>query len=195
MTSRLHLQPLTVLKPQCNTSSSLLLRISCFLTTKIIMATSLLPDPRLNGAVSTYDREATIAALTEYYKALGKLPYVNEVDIIYPPPSGWPNITKENFAALEKNDEVIELLQRLPYLNNPNDWGKGYAVSFATFVIDYSSEPFGPQIDVKKAEYYSPDFAFPDEKVKPWVIPLTWSEDNVVGAYLLLDTTDGRPRP
>jgi hypothetical protein len=159
------------------------------------MTTPLLPDPGLKGALSTYDREAIIAALTEYYKALSKLPYLDEEDIVYPPPSGWPNITKENFDVLGKHDEVVELLKRLPYLKNPNDWGKGYLVSFATYAIDYSSEPFQPPVNMEKAKYYSPDFAYREEMVKPWVIPLTRPEDNVIGTYILLDITDGTTTP
>lgn len=35
--------------------------------------------------------------------------------IIYPPSSGWPNMTPEVMACLGKDDEVIALLRQLPY--------------------------------------------------------------------------------
>jgi hypothetical protein len=101
----------------------------------------------LKGAVSTYDSNQIISALSEYHKALSKLPYVEEVDILCPPPSGWPNITKENFSPLGKTDEVIDLLKRLPYLRGDDGGGEGYAVYFGTFVIDYAHKPFATPID------------------------------------------------
>lgn len=58
------------------------------------------PNPRFNGKVLVYDPEAIKTALSTYYKAISKLPYVDEHDIIYPPDGGWPNITVLNFEAL-----------------------------------------------------------------------------------------------
>jgi hypothetical protein len=148
------------------------------------------PDPRFNGEALTYDPEAIKTALKTYYKALSKLPYVEASDIISPPSDGWPNITTSNFAPLQKNDTVIDLLKHLPYLRKSNG-DKGYAIAFGTFPIDYSAAPFIEPVDMQKAEYLSPDLVWPEEKIKSWVIPLTQSEDNVWGAWWLLDTTDG----
>lgn len=154
------------------------------------MATPNRPDPRLDGRVLTYDPESIKAALKAYYKALSKLPYVEESDIVYPPAEGWPNITVSNFEPLGKTEAVIELLKHLPYLKN-SDKEKGYAISFGTFPIDYSAAPFGEPIDMGKAKYFSPDLYWPEDMVKSWVVPLTVSEDSEWGNYWLLDTTDG----
>ncbi|KAH0359425.1 DSBA oxidoreductase, partial [Aureobasidium melanogenum] len=62
-----------------------------------------------------YSREATIAAFYDYYKFLTKmfLPY----DFVQKPPAeGWPSITKEKLQRLGKNNEVFELIRRLPYI-------------------------------------------------------------------------------
>jgi hypothetical protein len=39
----------------------------------------------------TYSREATIAAVTDYYTFLTRM-YLNKSDITYPPSGGWPSI-------------------------------------------------------------------------------------------------------
>ncbi|KUJ09603.1 uncharacterized protein LY89DRAFT_542395, partial [Mollisia scopiformis] len=61
------------------------------------------PDPRLDGVTATYDPSAIIATLTEHYQALSTLPFISASDILYPPPDGWPNITKQNFSPLKKS--------------------------------------------------------------------------------------------
>ncbi|PVH84705.1 hypothetical protein DL98DRAFT_452781 [Cadophora sp. DSE1049] len=119
----------------------------------------------IDGRVLAYQPAAIKTALSTYYKALSKLPYIEESDILYPPDSGWPNITASNFAPLGKSESVIELLKHLPYLRNPGK-EKGYAISFSTFAIDYSAAPFAEPLDVDKAESLSPDLYWPEKKLK-----------------------------
>lgn len=138
-----------------------------------------------------YNPEAIKTALSTYYKALSKLPYVEEDDILYPPASGWPNITASNLEALGKNESVIELLKHLPYLRSSGT-EKGYAIYFATFAMDYSGAPFGEPMDVERAVDRLVPFLGADEwEIPAWVVPLTVSEDNVWGTWWLIDTTDG----
>jgi hypothetical protein len=146
------------------------------------------PDPQ---RVLVYNPEVIKIALSTYYKALSKLPYVEESDIIYPPDAGWPNVTASNLELLGKNETVIELLKFLPYIRNPGK-EKGYAIGFGTFAIDYSAAPFGEPMDVEKAEgYLIPYLGSKEWEIPSWVVPLTVSEDNVSGTWWLLDTTDG----
>lgn len=138
---------------------------------------SLHPDPRLKNP-STYNREQIVAAVTDFYQFLTTLPYVEPDDILYPPPEGWPQITENKFAFLNKTDEVIELLRHLPYLDST----RGEWIVFPwTNCCDYLKE------DVKAYIPYPPedDYEFP-----PWVINLTYSKGKY-GKYLMLDTTDG----
>ncbi|KAF8847893.1 hypothetical protein BDZ45DRAFT_563391, partial [Acephala macrosclerotiorum] len=65
-------------------------------------ATKLAPDPRV-GVTPKYNREATIAAVTAFYQSLSTLPHFDLSDILYPPPTGWPNITKDSFSAYDKS--------------------------------------------------------------------------------------------
>jgi hypothetical protein len=155
------------------------------------MTTTNLPDPRLGDRVLFYEPEAIQTALSAYFHALSRLPYIEASDIVFPSAAGWPNINETNFAPLDKNETVVALLKHLPYLRNP-DLPKGYAIAFETFIIDYSVAPFTEPLDGDAAERLSPDQYEDDEKkIKSWVVPLTMSQDRDSGSWWLLDTTDG----
>lgn len=65
-----------------------------------------------------YSEVATIAAFRDYYNFLKNL-YLDETVIVEPPVGGWPAITAESLEPFQKNDDVISLLRKLPYIN----WG------------------------------------------------------------------------
>jgi hypothetical protein len=137
--------------------------------------------------LSSYNREEIVATLRDFYEFLSKLPWLESGDILYPPESGWPNITKENFAFLGKNEEVIALLRHLPYIRMD---GKGqYVVAYNTFPCDYRRDYFqSPAFEKGLTPWEIPEtggrFEFPS-----WVVPLTYGKNH--GDYLMLDTTDG----
>lgn len=64
----------------------------------------------------TYSESGTIAAIRTYFQFLTKL-YLPAAAIKDPTPTGWPEITREAFAALDKDDTVVSLLAHLPYLS------------------------------------------------------------------------------
>lgn len=65
--------------------------------------TTVLPqDPRVPGT-SRYDRQEVVGIVTDFYKFLIKLPYIEPADLPFPPASGWSNISKKNFASLDKS--------------------------------------------------------------------------------------------
>jgi hypothetical protein len=69
----------------------------------------------------SYSREATIAAITDYYTFLTRM-YLKESHIVYPPAGGWPDIVNADPTALQclgKSDEVLALLAHLPYIRHP----------------------------------------------------------------------------
>ncbi|KAL6795789.1 hypothetical protein GGI42DRAFT_332084 [Trichoderma sp. SZMC 28013] len=69
----------------------------------------------------SYSRDDCVSAVREYYNFLVGM-YVDEAEVVEPPPGGWPNITTATMAALGKTDEVVSLLRHLPYLRrNKND--------------------------------------------------------------------------
>lgn len=75
------------------------------------------PDHRLKRP-SVYNLQETIDVVTSFYQFLQKLPFLEPSDIFYPPPEGWPHITQESFACLNKTYDVIELLRHLPYIDS-----------------------------------------------------------------------------
>lgn len=147
---------------------------------------SLSRDARFNGT-ATYDQDQVVAAVTEFYKFLTDMPYIAPADVLLPPPEGWSNINKDRFAALGKDDNVIELLAHLPYINMS---GPEFMVAPYTYPIDYRGDKFQSALDkgVENAKlngWYIPSFhEFPS-----WVVPLTTGI--IHGDYLMLDTSDG----
>lgn len=149
--------------------------------------------PPSSSIMPSFDPGKIIAALGDFYTFLAKLPWIEPADVLSPPPGGWPNITRENFACLGKNDEVIELLRHLPYIRMD---GKGlyerdYALAYSTFPCDYRRSYFQkPNFTEDAQPWEVPEtdggrFSFP-----PWVVPLTYGKNH--GDYLMLDTTDGK---
>ncbi|KAH6851102.1 hypothetical protein B0I37DRAFT_373202 [Chaetomium sp. MPI-CAGE-AT-0009] len=68
----------------------------------------------------TYSREATIAAVSDYYTFLTRM-HMHESHVVYPPPGGWPEIVDADPAVLQsfgKSDEVLALLAHLPYVRS-----------------------------------------------------------------------------
>ncbi|KAF4821173.1 hypothetical protein CGCTS75_v011157 [Colletotrichum tropicale] len=64
---------------------------------------------------SEYSHDATVKAITSFYEFMKRMHGEEEAVLKYPPPTGWPQITHESFAGLDKTKEVIELLRHIPY--------------------------------------------------------------------------------
>jgi hypothetical protein len=75
----------------------------------------------------SYSREATIAAIREYYRFLTRM-YLKECYVDEPPEEGWPEINTETLSGLGKTDEVISLLRHLPYIRATGDDTEGAAM-------------------------------------------------------------------
>ncbi len=143
-------------------------------------------DPRFEGTAE-YDRDQVIAVVSEYYRFMAKMPIIEPEDVLWPPAGGWPNINKESFAVLGKNDEVIALLANLPYINMS---GPRYLVAPYTYPIDYRGQEFRSSLEkgeenLRENGWYIPSF----QEFPPWVISLTTGI--LHGDYLILDTSDG----
>lgn len=125
-----------------------------------------------------YDRDQTVAIITSFYQFFATLPSISPSDIAYPPPGGWPDITPETHAALQKNDDVIDLYKHLPYLN------KRPEISYLTYASDWRLQNIESKIQSEAVEE-SAVGPLPD-----YVAILT--DGNKYGSYLLLDTQNGR---
>ncbi|KAI4858572.1 hypothetical protein F4820DRAFT_226807 [Hypoxylon rubiginosum] len=136
-----------------------------------------------------YLRNATIAAIRDYYTFLSRL-YLDEARVIIPPEAGWPEITSADTEELGKTDEVVALLAHLPYIcadGDQNDKAHGAPDCFFAdwrFLIR-SLVQGGTNADELKvitegAEFY--------EDAPPDVIGLTAGADNPL---FVLDTKHG----
>jgi hypothetical protein len=105
--------------------------------------------------------------------------------IVEPPEGGWPSITQDSLAGLEKTEAVIELLRHLPYIEPSRDYNT--QIAFSTEAIDYR----------KIAEYKvgkgnrTRFMPAGNEEFPPHVVVLTEAGEDHYGSWLLLDTENG----
>ncbi|RYO95889.1 hypothetical protein DL764_007576 [Monosporascus ibericus] len=136
----------------------------------------------------TYSRDATVAAVRDYYDFLTKM-YLSESDIIEPPVGGWPNI-KPYLECMGKTDEVLSLLCHLPYIREPSyeDRLQGApSCSFADWQKQ-GQEASLRQVDGETLRLLSERAGIIDD-VPPHVVGLTWGGRNI--EVILLDTKLG----
>ena len=62
-----------------------------------------------------YSRDELVSELTSYYKLIVDL-YLPAARVKYPPAGGWPQLTNDFLAPLDKNDIVADLIRHLPYV-------------------------------------------------------------------------------
>lgn len=146
-------------------------------------------DPRLGSRhPSSYDRQQIIQSVTAFCEFLTELPYVEPSEVLHPPENGWPNITKQKLAALSKNDEVIELLARLPYISTRGDEG-WCMIAPNTHLLDFRGDSVQKALEGGADLENPPNYVPPFIELPPWVVSLTTGGKH--GWYLLLDTSDG----
>lgn len=88
-----------------------------------------------------YSHEATVKAITSFYEMLMRAHSDKSGELLYPPPTGWPQITQDSFAPLGRTDEVVELMRHLPYFS------ERIQVLDETEAIKYTDDKFCEQID------------------------------------------------
>lgn len=124
------------------------------------------PDPRLT-APSTYSRDTIVAALVSLYESL---PHIEPSAVHRSPDGGWPEITSAAIAArgLQKTNEVVELLKRLPYVDGNNPW-----VAPEAAIVDYRAV-----VGARGNKPWLWDLSNPGKRADPprfppWVVQLT----------------------
>lgn len=127
-------------------------------------------DPRL-AHPATYSRDAVVAALASFYEGL---PHVDPADICRAPAGGWPEISEASVAArgLVKTAEVVELLQRLPYLSGDNSWVAPDAAAVDYRAVVGASRGNRPWL----WDLSGPGRKADPPRFPPWVVQLTSGE-------------------
>jgi hypothetical protein len=145
----------------------------------------------------TYSEEACISVIQDYCHFLAKL-YLDESKVVEPPEGGWPSITPEAFAPLNKSDTVVSLLRHLPYIQQPNPGGDLITVGaplcwFADWAQICAPGWLDTPQDVEDVQVMSQNLNIlvidPEEQPKlipPHVIGLTFGARN--NSTILLDT-------
>ncbi|KAG9682340.1 hypothetical protein KCU76_g13871, partial [Aureobasidium melanogenum] len=105
--------------------------------------------------------------------------------IVEPPEEGWPSITQDSLAGLEKTEAVIELLRHLPYIEPSEDYNT--QVAFGTSVIDYREIGKYKVAEGKSFQFIPAG----NEEFPPDVVVLTDEGEDYYGSLLLLDTKKG----
>lgn len=72
------------------------------------------------GVNPAYDRDATIAALADYFELIQKIALPAD-SVVYPPAGGWSWPADTSFSP-PKSEEVIDLMRHLPYFRKPDEW-------------------------------------------------------------------------
>lgn len=91
-----------------------------------------------------------IAAITDFYKLVTKLPYISPTALVHPSDQGWPDINAEELRKRGKTEEVISLLRHLPYLRRPGSGKsrKGWMIGPDTHAIAYcDGEVYEEELD------------------------------------------------
>ncbi|KAF2127847.1 hypothetical protein P153DRAFT_294859 [Dothidotthia symphoricarpi CBS 119687] len=131
----------------------------------------------------SYSRDATVAAIRDYYRFLVAM-YLDESEVIEPPEGGWPSINSNTWENLDKTDTVISLLRHLPYIRDNG----AVAIDGAPDCNFANWQALALDPDGKKVKTYTE--LDPDEgSVPPHVVGLT--EGGEISPFFLLDTKLG----
>lgn len=134
-----------------------------------------------------YSRDEVVAEVKSYYEHLTTL-YLDEDVILYPPEGGWPSITRESLAWLNKTDKVVDLLRYLPYVRR--DTGEDFQEIYDnTTAVDYRGKLYEYAARYKNDEYIAP---YDVETTLPAHV-ITFATVSRVrdGFYIFIDTERG----
>lgn len=92
--------------------------------------------------VKPYSRDDTIATFRSFYQFLTSM-YMNPYHVLQPPDGVWSHITPQSFRGYGKNDEVIDLLRRLPYARSGD-----FQVMGDLGFVNYSDKYIGGGFDM-----------------------------------------------
>jgi hypothetical protein len=132
----------------------------------------------------SYSREATVAAVRDYYRFLVSM-YLDESSMQEPPEGGWPSIPLNGWRNFDKTDEVVALLRELAYLRTESDPCLTNGAPATVFLAwHHVPEDIDGQ-DIKELTEPHPD----DAKIPAHIVGLTVPSEK--SPAMLLDTEFG----
>lgn len=132
-----------------------------------------------------YNRDLFIRLISDYYEFCRRVFWDN--DVAYPPPGGWPSITKDSMANLKLNDTALDLTRHLPYTTYDSDYMLNMPqIMVNTYVVDYHH----PQNLKAIADNNLNDIIDTDPPKTSSCVQLAMSYGRN-GYHVILDTDDG----
>ncbi|KIH93117.1 hypothetical protein SPBR_03141 [Sporothrix brasiliensis 5110] len=144
-----------------------------------------------------YSRDECVKAVRDYFHFLFQM-YLDESDFLYPPAAkdgdegGWPSITADNLASVDKDETVIDLLRHLPFVRQRSSVGGSDTVKIAPFTTFANWEEAAANLangreDAESVRVFT-EGATLSEILPPHVVGLTsWTNSDVI----VLDTDLG----
>ncbi|KAH7042651.1 hypothetical protein B0J12DRAFT_204265 [Macrophomina phaseolina] len=160
----------------------------------VVAATSSqMPSAKPSDGI-TYARDDVVAGLTSFYKFLAGL-HIPESLIVYPPPGGWPMISKDGFPKCSKNDTVLDLVRHIPYIRYP--YGSSCEIYEGCSAVDYRAhfkddyrayDPFGDA----EHELNRKGWTSECNRAPPAHVVVLGSVSDGHGHFLMVDTKEGK---
>jgi hypothetical protein len=138
----------------------------------------------------TYSRDDTVREIASYYDFLSTI-YLPPAVIKRPPPGGWPEITSAYLGCLHKNEEVINLIRHLPFVQR-DEYDDLYNIFSSTAAVDFTGELVRKKFasdSPLKAELVEPGKSYGD--IPAHVLTLATPAEGRIGYYFLIDTERG----
>ncbi|KAK1829553.1 hypothetical protein QBC39DRAFT_356408 [Podospora conica] len=146
----------------------------------------------------SYSEQEFITAIRDYYRFITAL-YLDQELVVEPPEGGWPNVTVETFAPMEKSDAVVSLLQQIPYIRVPYPSSDRFMAAPWCWMADWDSfcrqlregrdDAEGLKAVTQNLNDIGIEWDLQDEAVPAHVIGLTAGGRN--NSTMLLDTKVG----
>ena len=128
--------------------------------------------------------------VTSFYKFVTNL-HIPSSEFMQAPPDGWPSITPERYAWLEKDPAVIDLMRHLPYIYK-EDYHYSYEIFPLTAVVDYNGPLVQSIVEAEQADKYAiePMEEF-HRQVPSYMLTLAAETSGADGCWTFVNTKEG----
>ena len=148
-------------------------------------------DPNYYPNLPTYSQSATVDAITSFYEFLVDLHLPLSV-LKRPPPTGWPHLTPDSLAFLDKTPAVVELMRHIPYIEAPKYSDPDqHQIYEKTICNDFAGREFwrgGQDRDWVRKEQTEPGEGYSTIPAHVLVLARSRSRD---GYWIFIDTERG----
>lgn len=124
--------------------------------------------------------------MTSFYELLIGL-HIPESALKRPPPGGWPDINRERYAWLKKDDTVIYMMRHLPFIYR-EDHTEGHEIYTLTTAVDYNGPHFLDCMEWEDMYNIEPEMEL--TKVPPYILTLATETSGGDGCWIFVNTKE-----